>query len=565
MKNWSHNLHSRFACKSFNLTELRLLSRRTLCGSAQFCCILVLMLLVACGLVDDGHVHAAGFAEAAGCDNANADAACTTVAAPANGGHAIYVRDSGTFYEDGVVLPVFEDLEARYAAANQEFTVEYWFKLSPGYNSNGTELFDHHIPSEEGFWTAFQNGQLWAGIDTEPYNDSAAIHLQTGSGFNDGQWHHYALVRDLNASPDRLCLYLDGAGYCYADGSEPQWASVSSDIRPSNNRDGDPSNDYPLYVIGSRTSGGGSIEASIDELRISDVARYRSDFTSPTEPFTLDAHTVMLFHFDEGSGNTTYGYDSDNNPIEGLLVKNVGWYGVDPAPLDPYDPTDAAWLNEMWVSGHFDPSSPTPSLTLTAPQGGDTWTAGTQEQIEWFSIGDLGNVRLEYSTDSFATSHIIEDSTANDGTYTWTIPDDPSTNAVVKVSSTLTPTISDSSDVFTIAPPPLPILTLQKPDGGELWRTDTEHAITWSSIGTIANVSLRYSTDGFVTTSHSIVASTPNTGIYIWRTPVTPSKTVRVRVADADNPDIYDDSDTNFCLTDTIHYVYLPMILKQEW
>jgi hypothetical protein len=469
MKDWSHNLRNRFASKLFDLTGLRLLSRQTLRSSAQLYCVLALMLLLTWGLVDDSHVRAAGFIEAAGCDNANTDPACTAVAAPADGGHAIYVRDSGTFDEDGVVWPVFEDLEARYAAANQEFTVEYWFKLSPGYNSNGKELFDHHIPSEEGFWTAFQDGQLWAGIDTEPNNDNTAIHLQTGYGsnFNDGQWHHYALVRDLNASPDRLCLYLDGAGYCYENGSEPQWASVSSDIRPSNNRDGDTSNNYPLYVIGSRTSGGGSIEAWIDELRISDVARYRANFAVPTEPFFLDAYTVMLFHFDEGSGNTTYGYDSNSNPIEGTLVKDVGWYGRGATPLDPGE--DATWLSEMWVSGRFDPSSPTPSLTLVSP------------------------------------------------------------------------------------------------DGGELWRTDSEYTIRWSSTGNITNVSLSYSTDGFVAISHSIVASTPNTGSYVWRTPVTPSRTVRVRVADADNPDIYDDSDRDFILTDTIHYVYLPMILKQEW
>jgi uncharacterized repeat protein (TIGR01451 family) len=95
-----------------------------------------------------------------------------------------------------------------------------------------------------------------------------------------------------------------------------------------------------------------------------------------------------------------------------------------------------------------------PSLTLQAPNGGENWTIGTQEQIVWSSTGQVGNVRLEYSTDGFTTTHTIADSAENDGAYTWTIPNDPSTSVLVRVSSTLSDTISDTSDaVFTIAGP----------------------------------------------------------------------------------------------------------------
>jgi hypothetical protein len=54
----------------------------------------------------------------------------------------------------------------------------------------------------------------------------------------------------------------------------------------------------------------------------------------------------------------------------------------------------------------------------------------------------------------------------------------------------------------------------------------------------------------------------PNTGVYTWTTPLTPSTTTRVRVADSVDPAIYDDSDANFVLTDTIYPVYLPAVLK---
>jgi|GEM_PF-1588711 len=93
-----------------------------------------------------------------------------------------------------------------------------------------------------------------------------------------------------------------------------------------------------------------------------------------------------------------------------------------------------------------------PTLTLQAPNGGEVWKAGEQQDIRWSSTGSVGNVRLEYSTDGFAHTHTIVASTANDGVHTWTIPNDPSSSVRVKVSSTLTSTINDISNApFTIA------------------------------------------------------------------------------------------------------------------
>jgi hypothetical protein len=378
------------------------------------------------------------------------------------GDYAIHVYGSGAYADDGVILPAFEVLEERYAAEGREFTVEYWFKLSPGYNSDGRELFDHHQPSNEGFWTAFQNGQLWAGIDAvEGDTGLGAIHIHTGSGFNDGNWHHYAFVREISAPMlDRLCLYLDGVGSCYTDGSKPEYAPVSADIRPPLNRDGNDANNLPLYTIGARVSGAGHIEAIVDELRLSDVARYRGDFTPPTVPFTLDPNTVMLFHFNEGSGSETNGLSGTGGlNLEGALVKDFDDYSFD--PLDPGDPTDAAHLEKMWTAGRF-----VSTLTLIRPNGHEMMLTGSQYQITW-----------------------------------------------------------------------------------------------WPGIS-ITHVSLCYSTDGFTSISHTIVASMPNAGVYIWMTPITPSTTTRVRVADAIAPSIYDDSDANFILTDIIYYIYLPVILK---
>jgi len=104
----------------------------------------------------------------------------------------------------------------------------------------------------------------------------------------------------------------------------------------------------------------------------------------------------------------------------------------------------------VYVAGASEPVLP--ALTLQVPNGGETWKVGDRKDVRWSSTGPVENVRLEYSTDGFAHTHTIVASTANDGAYTWTIPNDPSSNARVRVVSTLSATVNDTSDApFTIA------------------------------------------------------------------------------------------------------------------
>jgi hypothetical protein len=106
-------------------------------------------------------------------------------------------------------------------------------------------------------------------------------------------------------------------------------------------------------------------------------------------------------------------------------------------------------------------------------------------------------------------------------------------------------------------------LTLVSPNGGEVWRAGGQYPIKWTWSGEIGNVHLSYSTDGFTSRIHTIVGSTPNTGSYVWTTPVTPSASVQVRVADVLNPDVYDGSDADFVLLDLKHSTFLPLITRE--
>jgi len=77
-----------------------------------------------------------------------------------------------------------------------------------------------------------------------------------------------------------------------------------------------------------------------------------------------------------------------------------------------------------------------PTVTVTAPNGGESWKKGSEQQITWTATDNVGVTAIDiyYSTDGGATyPNTIAMGEDNDGTYTWTMPNDPSTTCKVKV------------------------------------------------------------------------------------------------------------------------------------
>jgi len=94
-------------------------------------------------------------------------------------------------------------------------------------------------------------------------------------------------------------------------------------------------------------------------------------------------------------------------------------------------------------------------IAVTSPNGGENWTIGSEHDITWTSVNFTGNVKIEYSTNGGTDWTPIVSSTEDDGTHPWTIPDDPSTDCLVKVSDAADGDPSDVSDApFTISTPP---------------------------------------------------------------------------------------------------------------
>ncbi len=106
-----------------------------------------------------------------------------------------------------------------------------------------------------------------------------------------------------------------------------------------------------------------------------------------------------------------------------------------------------------------------PSINLTAANGGETLNAGQLYSILWQSAGTFTGVKISLSTDGGATyPTIIAASTYNTGSYTWLVPDLDTDTARIKVEGLGTGGVALAMDtsnaVFAIKPAPLPPLTV---------------------------------------------------------------------------------------------------------
>ncbi|MEM8895136.1 MAG: hypothetical protein AAGC88_11200 [Bacteroidota bacterium] len=99
-----------------------------------------------------------------------------------------------------------------------------------------------------------------------------------------------------------------------------------------------------------------------------------------------------------------------------------------------------------------------PVVTITSPNGGETWEIGSMQTISWEQVG-FGledNLAISFSTngnDGPFAQIATGVPTDFDGSYSWTIPDNAGTAIFVKVEN-ISLTVSDLSDAaFTIFAP----------------------------------------------------------------------------------------------------------------
>ena len=240
----------------------------------------------------------------------------------------------------------------------EDFTLEFWLKgslaentavsISCGSNINwiyGNIVVDRdRYNQDRKFGLSLAVGQVVFGVSG---NGTGDLTICSSSNVLDEQWHHIAVQR--RRSDGRLWLFVDGTVEAEMDGPDGD-ISYPDDGVPGNFCGGPCDNSDPFLVLAAEKHDAGvefpSFSGWLDEMRLSNVLRYSGNFSRPVAPFTADANTVALYHFDEGSGDLIA--DSSgavNGPSNG--VRHAGG-----------TPAGPAWVvSDVPLSGGFVPTN----------------------------------------------------------------------------------------------------------------------------------------------------------------------------------------------------------------
>jgi hypothetical protein len=201
-----------------------------------------------------------------------------------------------------------------------------------------------------------------------------------------------------------------------------------------------------------------------------------------------------------------------------------------------------------------------PDVTVTAPNGGETWAIDSFFDITWTATDNIGvtSIDILLSSDGGATyPHTIATGEANDGVYSWQVDVAPTTQARVKVIAYDAATNSgeDESDGnFTIADGEAPEVTVTAPNGGETWPIDSFFDITWTATDNIGvtSISIVLSVDGGATYPDTVCTNEANDGVYSWTVDAPATFTARIKVVayDGGGNEAEDASDADFEIYD---------------
>jgi len=219
----------------------------------------------------------------------------------------------------------------------------------------------------------------------------------------------------------------------------------------------------------------------------------------------------------------------------------------------------AVTRDEARMIVHSAPVGPADSLTLTSPNGGESWARGSVHDITWSSGGEPGSqVKILLLRGGIVKLTLAGAAPLAAGSFRWRIPASlaRARDYSIRILSKQYPALRDASDLaFAIGTAPAgTFLAVSAPVGGESWARGSVQDITWNYGGQPGvQVKILLLKAGVV--ARAIAAAAPvgteGSGRYSWRFPADlPAGTdYRVRVQSLAYGDIRGQSARNFTVS----------------
>jgi len=197
-------------------------------------------------------------------------------------------------------------------------TIEFW---AFWHNDELVEVADTIVAKDWEIYFAESVGRVSFGGDCSTQD----LRVWSDNGvINFGEWIHIAATFDSGT----------GVGEIFINGTKQTSYTFQDACQGGYNDDSDRD-----FWVGRQSVVSNHFPGFIDEVRVSNVIRYTSDFTPQTAPFIRDDYTELLYHFDEAGDDprkTTLALDDSGNGFDGTIdgAKHVtGVVGIAP-PAD---------------------------------------------------------------------------------------------------------------------------------------------------------------------------------------------------------------------------------------
>ena len=193
------------------------------------------------------------------------------------------------------------------------------------------------------------------------------------------------------------------------------------------------------------------------------------------------------------------------------------------------------------------------AITIDVPNGGESWNVGSTRYIRWHTTDFSGNVDIlaSYSGNNPQFWIVLASNETNDGTFEWVVPNNPSSNCIIRILDADDGSPYDNSDAaFTITGGGggSSFIKVDAPDGGENWQIGSQHNIVWHAQNYSGPVRIEYSTDGGAS-YNTIESSYSGTPPYAWTIPNAATVSGVIKISDPTDADPFDISDAVFTIS----------------
>lgn len=184
------------------------------------------------------------------------------------------------------------------------FTVEYWAYIPTDATLSYLASPQSDVPAGPGLWSGASN--YWS-FGFSPTLQVQFYYWGTGkfsigtaaNAVTTGTWNNICMVATTSGTTFTMKIFVNGVQQNIRANNTGSYASTYSNTNGAFGA-------ITFGVAGQWSTGTNSPKIYMDELRISNTARYSSDYTPATTEFTSDASTLLLVHFNGTNGQTTF-------------------------------------------------------------------------------------------------------------------------------------------------------------------------------------------------------------------------------------------------------------------